>query len=242
MNADCPAPLLCAATRTCQTSDLDAVPASIIWKGITSTVIPAVANGTSITIGSPTNASGDVLIAVLAIGHTGESMAPTFTPPTGWTVVRQTDEANDSALVVYWHVATVAEPATYTFAFNEAMEGVGWVSDYANVSTTAPIDAEDGLLDSTSGVDYTAPRITTTVASTMLMAVFASHDSSGTATTWSTPAGTDRRIDINDGTTRSAIGVDEPIAVAGATPALATVASTAQEYALIEVLALRPGS
>lgn len=260
----CPSPLVCAATGTCETTDIDAPladarardarpidaradaglkakdAAGIAWKAITSQTIPASAPATSVAIPEPVGvALDDVMIAVVAMGQTGEALQPVFTPPSGWTLVSQVFEADDSGLAVFSHVAGLAETGTYTFTFNEAIEGVAWISVYSGVAKATPVDVYDGVLDSGSGVDYTAPTVTTTAADDVLVVAFASHDAA-TATTWTAPSAVNVRIDINDGTTRSGLGFDVAMPAPGPTAAFEAIASTTQDYALVQVTALRP--
>lgn len=260
-SAECPAPLVCAPTGTCETTAIDAPPSPdapgsidgpsrdapmvdaptprITWRA-TTTQFVVQAGAMSITIAAPATSAGDVMVATLAIGNTGEALPPAFTPPdASWALIRQIDRNNDTAVAIYWHVATPAEAASYTWTFNERMEGVAWISAYAGVSTTSPVDADDGIVISTVGLTYAAPSIATTVPDTMLMATFATHDG-GTPTTWTAPAGTQTRAALNNGTTRAGLGVELLFGQSGATPSLTATASTTQGYAIVHVLALRP--
>jgi hypothetical protein len=172
------------------------------------------------------------------MGNTGSNQMSAFTAPPSWTFVDRIDRALDSALLVYWHVVRTAEPASYTWQFTPQIEGVAWVSCYANVDATAPIDAEMGVLIATTGPAYAAPSITTTTANTMLVAAWITHDNQ-TPTTWTATAGA-VRANFNNGSTRAALGVDTPVAAAGATPVITGTASVVQDYAIVDVLALRP--
>jgi hypothetical protein len=257
----CPAPLHCSAANTCElagdagdrddaavvdtvydASRIDAMPdapkAPIAWQATTTQTIPVVPNAMAVTIATPAFAPGDVMIAAIAMGNTGQAAAPVFTPPTGWTLISQVDDGNDSALAMYWHVAATGEPATVTWTFNEMMEGVAWISVYANVSTTTPIDVNSPVLIANTGPAYTAPSVTTSTAGAMLVVTYAVHGS--TKPTWTFPSGTQTRADLDDGTTRRGVGVDKRLAAAGNSPALTLTASVAQDYALVDVLALRP--
>lgn len=262
MDTQCPSPLVCsAASSTCEATDIDApsaidartldasldayriktdAPTTITWKAITSATIPASSPATSVTIPAPSAAVNDIMLGVIAMGHSGETAQPAFTAPPGWTLVGQVFEGDDSALAVYWHVAAVADSLSYTFTFNEAIEGVAWISVYSGVSSVVPVDTEDAVLDDTATTIYAAPSVTTTSARDMLVVVFAAHDSSGTATTWTAPGSTNVRIDINNTTTRSALGFDQLRPMPGMTPTFSATASIAQDYALVQVTALQP--
>jgi hypothetical protein len=220
----------------------DASRAAIAWKATTTTTIAASAPASAVTIAAPSPlAAGDVLVAVIAMGSTGEALVPAFTAPTGWTLIRQTNRNADSALAVYWHAVADAanETATYTWMFNESIEGVAWISDYTGVSTSAPVDAENGTLDATATTAYPAPTVTTTTVGAMIVLTYAGHDA-GTQATWTAAAGTTKRAGLNDGTTRSGLSADTLWPTASTIPAYTAAASTSQEYALMHTLALRP--
>jgi hypothetical protein len=90
----------------------------------------------------------------------------------------------------------------------------------------------------TTGPGYPTPTLTTTSANTLLVAAWAAHDTAELAT-WSTSNGA-VRANLNNASTRSGLGVDTPVATAGVTPVIVGTASVAQDYAIIDVLALRP--
>ena len=171
--------------------------------------------------------------------NSGAPAMPGFTAPAGWTQVRRLDHATDTALLVYWHTATAVEPTSYTWQFSAQIEGVAWISCYANVDPSSPIDAEAGLVDSTAGPAYATPSITTTAPNAMLVATFVSHLATP-PTTWSGSAGTTVRASFNNGTSRSGLGEDQLVAATGPTGARMATASSPQDYALVHVLALRP--
>lgn len=216
---------------------IDAMPRMITWKATTTATIPDV-GATSVTVTAPACASGDVLVGTIAMGRTGSPQVATFTPPAGWTLVDRIDRNKDSSLLVYWHVAGSGEPLTYTWQFTPQIEGVAWVSCYANVDTATPIDAERGLVISTVGPSYAAPSITTTSANTMLVAAWVTHDNA-TPTTWTAPSNTTIRANLDNGTSRSGLGIDAPVAAIGPTGTHTATASVTQDYAIVDVLALK---
>jgi hypothetical protein len=215
-------------------------PSVIAWKSTTTANVPAAMQAMSITVPHPACAVGNVFVAAIAMGTTAAVASPVFTPPVGWTLVRRLDHGNDTALVMYWHVAAAGEPASYTWQITTAIEGVGWISCYTHVDTITPIDVEDGAVLASVGPSYAAPSVTTTVADAMVVATFVSHAPTNVPTTWTAPIGTTQRVDINNGTTRSGTNGDHLFAHAGATGVIASTASAAQDYAIVETLALRP--
>ncbi len=217
----------------------DAAKPMIAWQGTTTATVPQ-AGAASVTIARPTCATGDVMLAMVAMGNSGSAAMPTFLAPPGWTLVRRLDHDNDTTLLVYWHAAVALEPTTYTWGFSAMIEGVAWISCYANVDVNVPIDAESGDVDPSVGPAYSTPSITTTSANTMLVASFASHNTTGGINAWSPPAGTNVRANLNNGTTRSGLGVDELISAAGPTSVLTATVSVPEDYALVDLLALKP--
>jgi hypothetical protein len=218
----------------------DAMSPAIAWVSATTATVLRGAPAMSVTVAQPTCATSNVMVAAIAMGNTGAATNPVFTPPTGWTLVRRSDHGNDTALLVYWHTAGAAEPATYTWQFTTLIEGVAWISCYANVDPTTPIDVEQGGVVATTGPDYAAPSITPTTANTMLVLTYIAHAPTATGTTWTPPALTNQRVNFNNGTSRSGTSADQLLGAANPTGALSATASEAQDYAIVESLALRP--
>ena len=106
------------------------------------------------------------------------------------------------------------------------------------VDPISPVDAELGTLVATIGTTYATPSITTVSANAMVVATYVSH--AGTPSTWLGPAAASVRADLNNGSTRSGLGIDELVGAAGPTGTLTATASAQQDYALVHVLALKP--
>jgi hypothetical protein len=218
----------------------DAMPPAIRWKSTTTATVLQNAPALSVTVAHPACDAADVMVAAIAMGVTGAATNSVFTPPPGWTLVRRSDHGNDTALVVYWHAAGAAEPATYTWQFSTMIHGVAWISCYGNVDPIAPIDVEQGGVIATTGPSYAAPSITPTRASTMLVLTCVSHAPTSAGTTWMPPVQTSQRVNLNNGTTRSGTSADRLLSTTNPTGATLAIASEAQDYALVESLALRP--
>ncbi len=218
----------------------DAPSEPITWRSTSTATIPMTGD-LGVTIDEPAGtASGDVLVAVLAMGSTGNSVMPVFQPPVGWTEIRRDDSNDDSTLISYWHAAGAGEPATYAWAFGDMIEGVAWISAYTGVLVDDPIAAQDGTVVADAGPTYAAPSITTEPA-TMLLVAFAAHDASDNgSTTWQSPAAATPRAQLNNGSTRSGLGVELAMLPAGTTGTIAATASMPQDYALVEIVALQP--
>jgi len=215
--------------------DAPAPPPLIQYKTTTSATVLQNAPATSLSIARPSCAGGE-MIASIAMGTTGAATLPVYTAPAGWTLVRRSDRNTDSSLAVYTHAASTADPATFTWTFDLAIEGVGWISCYANVDRADPIDVETGGALEEVGPIYTAPTLTTTGANEMIVGIIVAHRTAG-ATTWTTSL--TERIDLNNTTTRSGMAGDRRIANPGSTGTITTTASAAQDYAIGELLVLR---
>jgi hypothetical protein len=214
-------------------------PHTITWRSTTTAFVLQQGAGLIAVARPSTVASGDVLVAGVAMGNSGNSAAPVFTAPSGWSLVRRLDSGIATTLAVYWHVAGASEPATYTWSFDLPIEGEAWVSDYAGVDTVSPVDVETGVVQANSATSYATPSLKTIAANTLVLGSFASHG--GSAATWTAPPSTTTRASLNNGTSRSALAVEEAFAPAGTTvgPWTATV-DQAQDYALVHLMALRP--
>jgi MSHA biogenesis protein MshQ len=102
-----------------------------------------VASAGTLTITKPSGtALNDVLIASVAV--TPSSI--TITPPSGWTLVRRTNNAGptSNSLAVYYKVATGSEGASYAFNVTGATFGVGGIQGFTGVDTANPINIENG--------------------------------------------------------------------------------------------------
>ena len=213
-------------------------PGVITWESTqTATVAQAGANFVDIPV--PSCLVGDVAVAAVAMGSTGAASMPTFTPPDAtWTLIRRLDSGNDTTSALYWHVITGGEPAMLRWSFSGTIGGVAWMSCYDGVDTTSPIDVETGVVIPTSASTFMSPSVVTTVPNAVLLVTFMTH---GNAVTWTPPPQTTQRANVENGSTRSGVGVDKVIAMPGATGMFTATSPQSQSYALVHVTALRPG-
>ncbi|MEK7426241.1 MAG: hypothetical protein AAB131_20655, partial [Actinomycetota bacterium] len=96
-------------------------------------------SSTSINIARPATAvENDFMIA--AIGVTPSSV--TITPPSGWTLLRRTDNAGgvSNSLAVYTKAAVAGELLSYYWTFSAAATAVGGIQAFAGVDASNPID------------------------------------------------------------------------------------------------------
>ncbi len=145
----------------------------------------------TLTINKPTGTvQNDVMVASIAFRAAVADMSTVvLTAPTGWTLVRRTDNAgptDSNSLAVYSRVAGAIEQTNYAWTFSTSTGAVGGIQAFSSVDTTSPIDVEAGTAIANPGapLTYTHPGITTTVNNTMILA----HFTRSGAGTWIPPA------------------------------------------------------
>jgi N,N-dimethylformamidase beta subunit-like, C-terminal len=134
-------------------------------------------------------APGDLMIAQIAVrGGAGIVV----TAPSGWTLVRRDNSSSSVAHAVYSHAVadTVAEPAAYTWNFNNANDAAGGIAAYVGADTAVAVDASSGQGNAVS-TSITAPSATVPSGNNqdLLLSLFAIANSS----TVTVPAGTSQR-------------------------------------------------
>ena len=125
---------------------------------------------------------GDLLLAQLV--HAG-SGSVNVTPPDGWFLIRTDASArNQFTQSLWYHVASVDEPSTYRFTFDQQTSASIEIATATGVQIDRPIDADMGL--GSVGVSVTVPSATT-MGDSLLIFAFASANH-GTPR-WSAPYG-----------------------------------------------------
>src|SRR5581483_3978296 len=198
----------------------------------------AVASSGTLTITKPTGtAANDVLVASVAV--TPSSVA--ITPPSGWTLVRRTDNAGptSTSLAVYYKVAGASEPTSYAWGMSGASFGVGGIQGFTGVDTANPINIEDGQ-STPSSTTHATPSITTTVANAMLVTSHAFASSSS----WTPPSGMTESFDKANGSANATgltvEGSRVLLAVAGVSGTKTATAAANADAGNAHILALRP--
>lgn len=138
-----------------------------------------------------TPASGDFL--VVSIGSSTVNSAETFTAPSGWTLIRSTNNvaALGANLNSYYKLAGAGEPSSYTWTGGQGTAHTATIIRLTAVHTTAPINAESGSTG--SATDPVSPDITTTAANCFMISVCAQANS--LTQTYTPPAGYVERAD-----------------------------------------------
>ena len=198
----------------------------------------ATTTGATLTITKPTGtAANDVLIASIAVTPS----TATITPPSGWTLVRRTDNAGptSNSLAVYSKVAGGSEPASYAWTLSGSSFTTGGVQAFTGINTTTPIDVENGQTTA-SATTHATPSITTSTANSIIVT---SHAFASGAT-WTPPSGMTEGFDkanANNNATGMAVEGNWLLqAVAGATGVKTATASSNADAGNTHILALKP--
>ncbi len=133
---------------------------------------------------------GDVMIAAIGVRPSGA----TITAPAGWTLIRRTNQAatNSLAQATYWKVVAAGEPANYTWTLPNTHTGAtGGIMAFYGVNAAAPVDVENGQINA-SGLNVTAPSVTTTRQYDMIV----STHTISSSTTFTPPGGMTETVDI----------------------------------------------
>ncbi|MFH1021726.1 MAG: DUF6701 domain-containing protein [Pseudomonadota bacterium] len=208
--------------------------------GVLFAVRPA-ANANGLTINKPAGTvADDVMVAAIAV--TPDTVG--ITPPSGWTIVQDTEQPQDagSHLITYYKTATGSETADYTWSFSANHSGaVGGITTFSGVDTNSPIVSSASLAeDGDTAVNHTAPSITASTDD-MLITVH-EYQSSGT---WTPPGGMTEAVDKYSEAATGANGVSLGmnyllLSSTGATGTKVATASGNGDEGASQTLALRP--
>lgn len=190
------------------------------------------ASGTSLVLTLPagTAANDQAIVAVTLPNNKN------VTTPSGYTVVGTYTSGNGSsaAKVIIYRRTIIAGDTSVTLTFSASFAKSATLAVYRGVNPTTPIDASSSGV-TPGGTTVTAPSVTTTLFGDQLTLI---TGSTGSAGTWTPPAGMTMRVQKTGGTTDSAIA-DQPIPTAGPTGTRASTHSTSAQLVGV-LLALKP--
>jgi Domain of unknown function (DUF4082)/Bacterial Ig domain/Fibronectin type III domain len=168
--------------------EASASPFSAAWRAAAS---HAAASGVlSLSIDKPVGTlPGDMMVASIAV----RASSPTITAPSGWTLVRQTDNTNPTAnsLATYYRVEDSPGPTSYSWSFSASAGSVGGIQSFSGIDTANPVDREEGH-NTASSLDHAAPTVTTQFTYDMLVTAHAFSSSA----TFTPPSGMTEAFDV----------------------------------------------
>lgn len=150
------------------TLSVAAVAVAAIVSGNSTTGASSHVTYTQLTLPVPTESTGDVMVASIAIkGGTATVMV---TVPSGWTQIARTDNDTNVTLISYYKVAGTSEPSNYTWTIQDQTRAEGGITDYSGVDASNPIDTFAGNIG--RGRIATTSPITTTKSQDQIIALF----------------------------------------------------------------------
>lgn len=208
--------------------------AKIGFRSVTSTTNGAGSTSISFTKPSLTTA-GDFLIAQVTVRGAGDT---TITAPAGWTLIRRDNTLLSIGQALYYKIATLNEPSSYTWTFNASQMASGGVAAYTNVNTASPIDASSGNYNYESSIAI-APSVYATVVGDMLLY----FDAVTSNTTVNQPSGMIERWDVANGDTSTGTTsemAEQLLAVVGDTGNLSGTHNGGSSSNLAQAVLLKP--
>jgi hypothetical protein len=116
-----------------------------------------------------------------------KGQSPAVTPPSGWQLIRRTNQLNQVAMVTFYKIATANEPTTYGFRISQSPKWTMGISRISGADVThkdGPIVIDSGA-SGASGMVATAPSLTTAECNTLVLAFFTNKQNA----TWTAPSG-----------------------------------------------------
>lgn len=139
----------------------------IQWNFTTSTT------GTTIAIPVPAYTANNLLIAIIT-ADTYDATGGFTTSATGqgWTLIHQT--VNTSLQSMYWKLAAVSEPASYTFTSTDSETYNGCIISIEDVNTTNPFGnpAVRTTANEAGPANFAMPQITTNANNSLILYAF----------------------------------------------------------------------
>jgi len=135
------------------------------------------------TVLKPSGTSAGNLLIIGLMYEKGNST--TVSPPSGWTLIRTTNQANNVGMATYFKVANSNEPGDYAFGLTSSPKWSIGISRLEGTDPVNPIDVHGGASGG-KAFDAVAPSVTTTACNALVMTFFSNKRNS----TWIPPVGT----------------------------------------------------
>lgn len=192
----------------------------------------------SLTPSLPTNATGQVMLALLNL--TGASSTPVITTPSGWTLIIDSGVFGIGVKRAAYYKLGDGSTGTVVWAFDQTIRGNVDIVVYDGIDTAGPIDTSSFKNDTSTTTTHETATLTTALANEMLVVMWTAAD---TGISFSDSAQVpNTRVNLA-GTTGSAerptLIADTIQAVAGATGALTATTNSGTQGQAIAV-ALKP--
>jgi hypothetical protein len=156
--------------------------------GAATTAANSSSGATTLVINRPSSTSaGHLLLAGISVAG-GSNV--TITPPSGWTLVRRTNNSTSVGVATYRKIATSSEPSSYTWSLSPSSRASGGITRLTGVDASTPVNVSAGATG--SGTSVAAPSVTTTVENTLLVGFFGSN----TNATFTAPDAMTERLDV----------------------------------------------
>ena len=197
------------------------------------------AGSTQLSISNASNNSSQLLIAVVS---TRGGSGVTITPPSGWVLINTITSGTTLRSETFYRVqSSTGEPNSYSFGLSTSSKTTAVMGAYSGVDLTNPIDVH-ARQTNTATTTATAPSVTTTVANTMLVAMYGKAQ----AATFTVGSGMNLRNQVTSsgggsaGTKIASALQDIVQPATGATGTKTITASTATGVSIGHLVALRP--
>lgn len=194
----------------------------------------------TITINKPTGtAENDVMLT--SIGYRGTFAVLTITPPTGWTLVRETTGGSgDPNIATYVKVAGGSEPASYEWGLDSTRTCAGGTVAFRGVDTANPIAGHAGVFDTTNNDPYPSADCGDGDAAVFVM----SEDSNGLSEAETVPSGATLAYGPGEGATSVGFNMAAAYELGQSSPSTGSRSpqSVASGDFTLHVVALKAGS
>jgi RHS repeat-associated protein len=143
----------------------------------------AIGASNTATVAKPAGTvAGDLLI--VGIGFEKGTDAA-ITPPSGWTLIRRTNQSSDVGYATYRKAAGASEPASYAFGLTNSPKWSIGSCAISGADATTPIDVHNGAFGSSG--NPSAPSVTTTGPRRLVLA-FYTNKKAATFSSYTSPA------------------------------------------------------
>ena len=188
-------------------------------------------SGTSMGISKPAGTlTGHLMVAQISVR---DQVVGGITPPAGWTLIRETNNADRITVASYYKVATGTEPGSYTYTWSSLNDATGTIVSFANAAVPVDVISANAVGTSTT---ITIGQIDPSVANTMLVALYATR----IGTTWTTyPTGMTTRADQIVGANIRSLFATQRLTADTLTGTRQAVAAASDRFAA-HMFALRP--